>query len=349
MEFSKECYFGIGEVPIGIGAQLKGWDVQTDHMRDPDKIPVVDFRAMTEMCPHNCSYCFTKDESRAVPKTISIGDIKYVIDQLADFGTHAINYVGEGEPMMDNDFFEIVEYTSGRGIIPVIFTDGATKRMRNRDDVRRIFASGASVVPKCDSLFDKDYQNEAVCRDGKSDPNYFDRRAEAIKIMIEEGFSDVSKDGTTRMGFDTLVTKNNIHEVPGMLRYCRKNNFWAAFSFYIPSGMCKDPNFDRSRECSDEDKSWVRKTIQTIDKNEYGFDHYPYTNFITQACVEFMQIRGDGKVTPCPGNDMIVGDIKRDAIADIKRMITGIFPVYRSDIRSGNCPPRDCIDVKPRK
>jgi len=48
--------------------------------------------------------------------------------------------------------------------------------------------------------------------------------------------------------------------------------------------------------------------IQTIKKVdlEYGFDHPIYNNFGTAACVEYMCIYGDGRVSPCVGNETLL-------------------------------------------
>src|SRR5689334_1643696 len=140
MRLSTEKYIGIGRVPVGIGAILKGWNIEEDHYRDPTTLPVVNFRAMTNACPFDCFHCFTDKMKR----TLSLDEIKNVIDQLADMRTHAIDFVGEGEPTIDKDFFEIVEYTASKKIQPVVYTEAAT-RLRNKDFAKRLFDTGASV------------------------------------------------------------------------------------------------------------------------------------------------------------------------------------------------------------
>lgn len=133
MKFSKEKYIGLGHVPIGIGAVIKGWNVTEKYFRNLNLLPVIDFFAMTNACPHNCFHCFTEKNK----KTLTLDEIKKVIDQLAEMKTAAINFDGEGEPTIDKDFFEIIEYATKKGIQPIVFTDAATK-CRDRSFVRRI-------------------------------------------------------------------------------------------------------------------------------------------------------------------------------------------------------------------
>jgi MoaA/NifB/PqqE/SkfB family radical SAM enzyme len=339
MKLSNKSYIGRGQVPVGIGAVLKGWDITEEEYRDPSRLPVVDFRAMTEKCPHDCFHCYT-DKNK---KTLTLKEIKYTIDQLADHKTHAIDYLGEGEPTIDPDFFEIIEYTSGKGIRPVIYTDAATK-MRDRDFVRRVYDSGSSVVPKCDSLWNAEYQNWVV---EDNTGMYYGRRDHAIAILMEEGFSAEQEDGTTRLGFDMVVSSRNVHEVERTLRCCRDNNLWVMFSFYLPAGRSGSEEFDNSLFVEKDEKRKMAGTVRKIDA-EYGLYHPTWNNFMTTPCIEFMQIYGDGRVSPCPGNETIIGNIKtkwfqfwRPDIEKMEKRILKRFPGHDCSTFDGNCLYRE--------
>ncbi len=303
MNFSKQKYFGLGHVPIGIGAVIKGWNIPEKHFRNPNFLSVVDFRAMTPACLHDCFHCFTDK----LKKTLTLKDIKNVIDQLAKMKTAAIDYLGEGEPTLDKDFFEIIEYTAKKKIQPIVFTDAATKLL-DRNFVRRIKQSGASIIPKCDSLWSADYQNWVV---GDKENRFFKERNKAVEILIEEGFNKPKNDGTTRLGFDMVISRKNMHEVEKTLRYCRDNNIWVIFAFYLPSGRSGMEEFDKSLMLNKKEKIKIYKKIKEIDEKEYGFKHIVINNFATIPCVELIQIYGDGRVSPCPGNETIIGNIQR--------------------------------------
>ncbi len=335
MQLSDKKVTGLGNVPIGIGAVLKGWDIPDEHFRNPHKLPVVDFRAMTHECPHDCFHCFT-DKNR---KTLTLEEIKDVIAQLAEMGTYAIDYLGEGEPTVDDDFFEIVEYTTKKGIIPIVFTDAATK-LRDREFVRRLYKSGASVCPKCDSLWDPEYQNWVV---GDKTGKYFDKRNEAVKILMEEGFNKVEKDGSTRLGFDMVVSSKNHTEIEKTLRYCRDNNIWVIFSFFLPSGRSGMESFDKSLNVDEKDKKKLREVVKRVDA-EYGFKHPIYNNFATISCREFMQIYGDGRVSPCTGNETIIGNVRDSSIKELSKKILFKFPGHDRKSFDGHCLYRPRID-----
>jgi len=337
MKFSKQKYLGLGHVPIGIGAVIKGWNITEEHFRNPDFLPVVDFRAMTPACPHDCFHCFTDK----LKKTLTLNEIKNTIDQLAEMKTIAIDYLGEGEPTIDKDFFEIIEYTSKKGIQPIVFTDGATK-LRDVEFIRKIKKSGASVIPKCDSLWNAEYQNWVV---GDKTGTFFDQRNEAIQLLIKEGFNKIEEDGTTRLGFDMVVSRKNMHEVEKTLRYCRDNNMWVVFAFYLPSGRSGMEEFDKKLMLSKEEKNQIYKKIKKIDEKEYGFKHVVINNFGTIPCVEFMQIYGDGRVSPCPGNETIIGNVKTAPIKELKKKIIEKCPAHDLKTFDGYCPYREKLDI----
>jgi len=332
---SKEKYFGFGSVPIGIGAVLNGWNILEKNFRNPETLKVVDFRAMTEKCPHDCFHCYTDK----LKKTLSLEEIKNVINQLAELKTHAIDFLGEGEPTIDKDFFEIIEYTAKKGIQPVIFTDAATK-MRDEEFIKRVKKSKATVCPKCDSLFNAEYQNWVV---GDKNGKFFKQRNEAIELLIQHGFNKKEKDGTTRLGFDMVISRKNMQEVAKTLRHCRDNNLWIVFSFFLPAGRSGSKGFDKSMMLSEKEKTALRETVRKIDKEEYGFEHPIWNNFATTPCVEFIQIYGDGRVTPCPGNETIMGNIKTSTIKELRETILKKFPAHNCKSFEGHCLYREKI------
>ncbi len=328
MQLSNKRYIGLGQVPLGIGAVIKGWNITEQEFRNPETLPVVDFRAMTASCPWNCFHCFTDK----LKKTLNLEEIRDIIDQLADMNTKAIDFLGEGEPTIDKEFFKIIEYTASKGIQPIIFTDAATK-MRDREFVRRVNKTGASVCPKCDSLWNPEYQNWVV---GDKTGKFFGQRNEAIKILIEEGFNRTEKDGTTRLGFDMVVCKKNINEVEKTLRYCRDNNLWVIFPTFLPSGRSGREDFDKSLELTKEERVTLRETVMRVDK-EYGYEHPACNNFATTRCVEFMCIYGDGRVSPCVGNETIIGNIRTHTIRELTDIIIKKFPAHNPETFDGNC------------
>ena len=332
MKKSKENYVWLGQIPIGIGALLKGWDILEKDFRDPNRLSVVDFRAMTEKCPRDCDFCFT-DKNK---KTLSLREIKRAITEISQMGARGINFLGEGEPTLDKDFFEIIEFTSSLGVIPIVFTEAASK-LRDRSFVKRLKIAGASIFPKCDSIFNSTYQNEIV-KDKSGE--YFYHRNEAIALLVDEGFNEIKSDGTTRLGFDMVLTDRNINEVVPTLERCRQLNIFVIFTLYLPSGrVIKNGLLNDNSYLHIYQINQIKSKISAFDQ-WCGFNHIIHNNFFTTGCVERLQIFGDGRVSPCPGNETIIGKIQDYSIKELNRMILSRFPGHNPCSFNGNCPYR---------
>ncbi|MEI6835545.1 MAG: radical SAM protein [Candidatus Falkowbacteria bacterium] len=332
MEKSVKEYFGLGSVPVGIGAVLKGWDFTSEEFKDKNRLSVVDFRAMAPICYHNCFHCFT-DKSA---KSLKISEIKRVISEIVEMKGRSINFLGEGEPTLDPNFFEIIIFASLLGVTPIVFTDGAT-RLRNPEFVKRLKSYGVSICLKCDSIFNEDYQNWVV-RDRHD--KYFSQRNDSLRLLMKEGFNEKLSDGNTRLGFDMVVSTRNIAEVPETLRFCRQHNIWVVFASYLPAGRSGQGSFDKKLTPSAEQLRKMRQLIYQIDKEEFGFDHHIWNNFATTPCVERLQIYGDGRVSPCPGNEKIIGNVRINSIKSLHEKILKEFPCHDPELFSGNCPYR---------
>jgi MoaA/NifB/PqqE/SkfB family radical SAM enzyme len=326
--YSKTHYFGIGPIPIGIGALIKGWDLTEEEFRDHNRLPVVDFRAMANACPHDCPHCFTDKNE----KTISLDEIKEVIDQLAEFKTKAIQFLGEGEPTYDKDFFPIIEYTATKGITPIVYTDGL--KFMNSGLARRYLDSGGSLMLKCDSLLNKDYQNWMV---GDKKGCFFGERNIVLKLLIGSGFTEKNEDGTTRLGLDMVLSKSNQHEVASTLRYARDNNVNIIFTTFLPAGRSGRADFDNSLSLNRLELKRIKQTIQEIDTYEYGYFHGVPNNFMTASCRETIQIYGNGDVSPCTGNETIIGNIRDSSISALLRALWEKFPAHHPCRRNGQC------------
>jgi len=196
-------------------------------------------------------------------------------------------------------------------------------------------------LPKCDSLWNAEYQNFVV---GDNTGKYFSERNNAIIQLIEDGFNYIQKDGTTRLGFDMVVTKRNYPEVEETLRYCRNNNIWIGFSWFLPTGRCSKESFDDSLAVSEEEKQVVRETIGRVDR-EYGFNHIMYNNFGTHPCTEFLQIFGDGRVSPCAGNDRTFGNIKTESLATLRDRILQEYSSHNLKTSNGSCGYRPRVPL----
>jgi len=78
---------------------------------------------LTYACNLACVHCLSSS-GRRDPGELTTDEAKAVLDELHDLQVFYIN-IGGGEPMIRRDFFELVEYSIGRGIGVKFSTNGA--------------------------------------------------------------------------------------------------------------------------------------------------------------------------------------------------------------------------------
>ena len=78
---------------------------------------------LTYACNLQCVHCLSSS-GRRDPRELTTAEAKRVLDELHDLQVFYIN-IGGGEPTIRKDFFELVEYSIGRGIGVKFSTNGA--------------------------------------------------------------------------------------------------------------------------------------------------------------------------------------------------------------------------------
>lgn len=73
--------------------------------------PFYVYLSLTNICNANCIFCDVRTNEH---KKCGI-DVKKLIDELAKLGTQYIQFTGGGEPFINNDIFEYLEYCSQKG------------------------------------------------------------------------------------------------------------------------------------------------------------------------------------------------------------------------------------------
>jgi len=90
-----------------------------DLLKFYDK-PYYVYLSLTNICNANCVFC---DVRRNKEKECAI-DIKKLIDELAQLGTQYIHFTGGGEPFINDDIFDYLDYCSQKGIKINLISNG---------------------------------------------------------------------------------------------------------------------------------------------------------------------------------------------------------------------------------
>jgi len=333
-------------IKTGKGYTMRGWDFTREELAAAINAhrmlnPAIELG--TNYCPWNCGFCFTEDpenpegEKRRLSNEMSLEKRLSLIDEAAELGAKTINVVGAGEPTIDPDFWALIERMQRHSIIPIVYTEAAL-RLTDKSFAQRLYAAGATVVVKVNSLWNEAYQNAVVAgppdRKRPRSDNYTQLRNAAIETLIETGFNGSDP---TRLAFDTIVCRQNLDEIPRLHRWAREHNIFVLFVNYLPSGRSSDGLHDALTR---EEQFRLFKELARIDAEEYGILHdsrFPYAGG-TPCTIRGMGlfVKIGGKVFDCPGESEELGDVRAETLASVWERARPITLAL-----DGGCHPRE--------
>ena len=102
---------------------------------------------ITKRCNLACAHCYLDAEFRAGTKTdeLSTADCFDIIDQIAGVHPGALLILTGGEPLLRKDLFAIAGYTTERGLLPVIGTNGTALTPGMIEKLKRAGVGGVAI------------------------------------------------------------------------------------------------------------------------------------------------------------------------------------------------------------
>ncbi len=113
---------------------------------------------ISHSCNQKCNFCGFFAEGTNLPnefysKKISFSKLKPLIDDLAKLKVESIHFIGAGEPLLNHDFIEIVEYISKKNMNTRFFTNGIALNEENiskllNSKIEEIWCSISAATPE---------------------------------------------------------------------------------------------------------------------------------------------------------------------------------------------------------
>ncbi len=181
-------------------------------------IPFYSGFELTNRCNLGCFMCFQSSDDYA---EFSTEKIKSILDELADLGCLFITFTG-GEPLIRNDFFEIIEYSLKKNFAVTLKTNGtlinqSTAQRLNSYPLYRIHISLLGATAKT---------HDAITKSKGS----FDKSILAVKLLKPKSIITLA----------TTAMKENIAELAEMKGFAQSLGVnWSASALLYPK---KDGN-----------------------------------------------------------------------------------------------------------
>ena len=296
-----------------VAEEVVRWKVMMPRMVDLESSRVCNLKCPG--CPRNSesSLCHTGDRYVTLEK---VGNLLEQIPTLATF-----NFMGDGEPLCNPEFNDIIHLIGSKGINTIVTTNGTllTKEIIEgwkRDKVYRVHVS-------IDGATKETYERERVGA-------VFEKTLENLKLLCESGIS---------VCVNMMLYEDTIKEMPGMVRVCKEAGA-KEVTFLMPicalgsdnDGSLQRPerslrNYELFQEAGKLCKELGVKWIFPIDLNPmFRRLSFPFTRpqvtldgNVYSCC--YMIGRGktwfDGHLVDIPSEDYILGNAFKQDFREI--------------------------------
>ncbi|KFF57269.1 MULTISPECIES: radical SAM protein [Bacillus] len=263
----------------------------------------------TSECQLHCYYCDrTPDRFQQEGRTkLTTEDRKNLILQAKALGARTVEFPGSGEPMIDEGFWEVMEFVYENGMTPVIFTSGW-----HLDDasIDRLYNLGATIFLKYNSTSHE--VNDKIVK-VKGYGAYVET---ILNKLVKKGFTESIP---TRLAIDIVIAPQNedIDDLSHIYRWCRRNNVHHYISTLIPEGLAdrKSKLYEKNRA-----KKFIEHFYQ-IDREEFGLDYTPSLpmagGYKCRQVNVGLFVNLYGEVYDCNGLGRFLGHIRVNTLEEI--------------------------------
>lgn len=262
----------------------------------------------TNRCNLNCIYCST-GAGKKLGKELTLSEKKRCIREAKKKGMTRVNLHGSGEPMLDKDFKDIIEYIHSLKMRPFVVTNGT---LIDRDYASWLKKRRVYVLFKLNS-FSED-TTDFLC--GKKNSykwlKYKGHKSPAgLKHLIDAGYLGFRRKigDIYPLQVQTTITRYNFKEIPEIARFCRANKIYLFLDSLIKDGRASQ-NYDKLKTDKNQDK-WLYKELAKI----YGLRFILLQKSVKCTLQGNPLIDAQGNFRFCVHRPEIIGNIRNESFS----------------------------------
>jgi len=273
------------------------WE-EIESARDNNRLLTVGLE-LSNFCNFRCVYCY-RNTGNPLPDELALEELIDAAHQAIKLGARKVGIVGAGEPTLDNR------------LIPLL------KSLKNVEKVN-IFTNGTGITPELGQIL-VDFQVGIILKVNSLNPDIHDTlvgRKGGYNLM-RKGFKNLLDAGCppSRITIESVITKQNIKELPSLWRWSRDRGFVPFFERVTPQGraLLADVSVPPLQVLE------LFEEIKRIDEQLYRYTWGIHPPWVSQSCLRhyhYCLIDACGNVLPCSGVDIAVGNIREEPLADI--------------------------------
>jgi MoaA/NifB/PqqE/SkfB family radical SAM enzyme/protein-S-isoprenylcysteine O-methyltransferase Ste14 len=275
-------------------------------------VPTTAFVVITYRCQLQCPHCYSAVEIRGSGDEMSTEEVKSVLGEIRALGTLQVVFTG-GEPLLRKDVFELVTYAHSLGLIT------------------RLNSNGVLLTAECVAALKRAGLNKCGVSIDHADPDIHDRLRgspgafeKALRALGHLRRYNIERQLLAYSSHDKLSSElERIAELGKNLRV-------SSVFFTIPylSGRWRG---SQDEAFSEGDMARLRGLL----RHPLVAMEFPRAGKKCAACAQaIIHVSAQGGVTTCPAVPFLLGNIRREPLAQIWRRLTSTRPLEFK----GRCP-----------
>ena len=208
---------------------------------------------LTNACNHGCVFCAV-DYTGYKPTMLDAVLFKNRLDEFAQKGIKSIIYAGEGEPLLNQNAVEIINYTKKNGIDAAMSTNGV---LLTKDVSEECLASLTWIRFSTAAITDKTYEKIHQCKTGD------------LQIVLQnmQDAVQIKKDqkADTTIGVQMLLLPDNKDEVIKMAKELRK----IGVDYFTIKPFSQHPQSGNILQVNYQEMLEIEKEIKQIETEKY--------------------------------------------------------------------------------
>ena len=277
------------------------------HVETSNRIVEVSWE-LTSACNARCIHCCSSTQPFPKKNELPTEQCKTIIEELSGIPVFFLRFSG-GEPFLRRDIFELLEFSSKRGLLVSVATNGLLIRPHI---VKKLKSLGLHYI-----MISLDGSSPRIHDTFRQVPGLFYRAIKAIRMSVKKGLR-------VKLGF--TATRVNYQEADKIINIALKYGVSSVImSEFVPIGR-GSKNLDLSpMEWKRLVEYWMKKRIELKDRINLEL-HDVRMNILVgssrtySGCMAgklFCHITSDGNVTPCPMLRLELGNLKKQSLCEI--------------------------------
>lgn len=272
----------------------------------------------TTRCNYRCSYCFVEsDDLNKTESELCMETVKTLLDEARKLGAKTFVVPGRGEPLLDKNFWNILEYATKLGYWIVIYTNGYHL---SDEKIKQLKHLPVSLFLKAESLTPAIYDEMVGVK------NAYPIFRKNLDALLADFHEPESIDGKiiSRLGMNSVVAKKTADSIEELYNFCKKHHIY--YTCRIPTKIGRADKMWESLIGSDAEK------LQSIGRKFASRDFSSATPKGQCGIYRFgLTVENNGDVYVCPNardkNFVSIGNVTKNSLSELLAIRNRIYPL----------------------